>query len=455
MTGTPGTFDQSFVDAAFQEPSEPCLTTTNAQSRARPPRPARRGLARIFGAGLITGAADDDPSGIATYSQAGAAYGYGLAWTMLFTLPLLAAVQEAAARVGRGTRKGIAANLDRRFPRWVVIGCVLLLAVANTINLGADLGAMGEAASLVIGGPPHPYVILFGAASAAAAVFIDYRFYVRVLRWLTLSLLAYAGTVLIVPVPWNDVLTSIAAPPIELSSSYLLAMTAVFGTTIAPYLIFWQAAEEVEDVGKPPWPQVAEPLSVVRREIRRIRLDTWIGIGFSNLVGLFVMIATAATLNRAGITSIQTAEQAAQALRPIAGAMASLAFAGGIIGTGLLAVPVLSGAAAYAIAEAAGRPAGLSRRPGEARTFYGVIALSTLIGTLLHFTPVDPMIALFASAVVNGILVVPILAALLIVAGSREALGGFRPGRLLLALGWATVVLMGATAVGLGAAWLR
>lgn len=423
---------------------------------ARPPwRRPRRGLARIFGAGLITGAADDDPSGIATYSQAGAAFGYGLAWTMLFTLPLLAAVQELSARVGRATGQGISANLRQHLPRWALVGSVALLAIANTINLGADLGAMGEAASLVIGGPPHPYVLLFGAASALAAVFVDYRNYVKVLRWLTLSLLAYVGTVLTVRVPWADVLTSLAVPPLSMSGPYLLAVSAVFGTTIAPYLVFWQASEEVEDAAGAPESGISEAPATVRREIRRIRVDTWIGIAFSNLVGFFVIVATAATLNRAGITNIETAEQAAQALRPIAGELASLAFAGGIIGTGLLAVPVLAGSAAYAIGEAAGRPVGLALKPRQARTFYGVILVSTILGILLHFTPIDAMRALFASAVINGILVVPILVALIVVAAKPGAMGALRPGRGLLALAWATVGVMGATVLGLGVTWLR
>ena len=429
------------------------LTAAERGGRPAPAR-QRRGLARIFGAGLITGAADDDPSGIATYSQAGAAFGYGLAWTMLFTLPLLAAVQELAARVGRATGQGIAANTRHRLPRWVLIGSVLLLAVANTINLSADLGAMGAAASLVLGGPPHPYVLLFGAGSAFAAVFIDYSRYVKVLRWLTLSLLAYVGTVLIVPVPWTEVLKALVAPPVVLTSSYLLAVTAVFGTTIAPYLIFWQASEEVEDLGGEPPRAAGQERQTATSEIRRIRLDTWAGTAFAHLVGLFVIIASAATLNRAGVTAIETAEEAAEALRPIAGPLASLAFAAGIIGTGLLAVPVLAGAAAYAIGEAAGRPVGLSLKPRQARTFYGVILASTGVGMLLHFSPVDPMQALFWSAVINGILVVPIIIVLLVLASRREIMGHYLPGRLLLTVGWATVVLMGATAVGLGAAWL-
>ena len=421
---------------------------------SRPPRRHRRGLSRIFGAGLITGAADDDPSGIATYSQAGAAFGFGLAWTMLFSLPLLAAVQELAARIGRATGEGIAANLRRRLPRPVLVGCVTLLAIANIVNLGADLGAMGEAASLLIGGPPHPWVILFGLASAFAAILVDYRVYVRFLRWLTLSLLAYVAAVLTVAVPWDDVLFALVLPPVELKPSYLLAVTAVLGTTIAPYLVFWQAAEEVEDLNVEAPSRDSGMPAAARREIRRIRLDTWAGIGFSNLVGFFVIVAAAATLNRAGITDIETAEQAAQALRPIAGPFAAFVFAAGIIGTGLLAVPVLAGAAAYGIGEAAGRPVGLARKPGEARTFYAVILISTLLGVLLHFSPVEPMQALFASAVINGILVVPILAAVLVLAANREAMGPFLPGRRLLALGWTTVAVMAAAALALAAGWL-
>lgn len=430
-------------------------TTPAKLSRAAAAAPPRSGLARIFGAGLITGAADDDPSGIATYSQAGAAFGFGLAWTMIFTLPLLAAVQEIAARVGRVTGRGIAANLRILFPRWVLVLSVSLLAVANTVNLGADLGAMGEAAKLLIGGPAHLYVVLFGVGSALAAILIDYAAYVRILRWLTLALLAYVGTVLVVPVSWGSVIAAVALPPIELTSVYLLAVTAVFGTTIAPYLVFWQAAEEVEDLGGQ---GAAKGLAAVPgeagREFRRIRLDTWVGIGFSNLVGFFIMVAAAATLHHAGATDIVSAEQAAEALRPLAGRFASFAFAAGIVGTGLLAVPVLAGAAAYAIGEALGRPVGLGRRPREARTFYGVIALSTLLGTLLHFTPIDPMRALFGSAVINGILVVPILAALILVAANRKVMGEFVPPRWLLGIGWATVAVMAATALALAALWL-
>lgn len=401
-------------------------------------------LSRLIGAGLITGAADDDPSGIVTYSQAGAQFGYQFSWTMLVSLPLLAAVQQIAARVGRVTGRGVIANLHGRMPRWLLLAIVLLLAVANAINLGADLGAMGEVAAMIAGGPPHPYVLAFGAFCAVAQIFVNYSAYVRLLRWLTLSLFAYVATALTVEVPWREVLKQTLIPTISPTPDYLLVVVAILGTTIAPYLIFWQAAEEVEDLklaGGVPLIDDAIPASV---ELRRIRLDTWLGIGFSNFVGLFVIVATAATLHTAGVTNIETAEQAAQALRPIAGTFAAGAFAAGIIGTGLLAVPVLAGSAAYAIGEAFGRPVGLGRRPGEARAFYAIIALSTLIGVALHFTPIPPMRALFLSAVINGVIVIPILVALLVLATDRRVMGSYRVRGVMLWLGWATTAAMAA-----------
>lgn len=414
----------------------------------------RTGLKRLFGAGLITGAADDDPSGIVTYSQAGAQFGYQLSWTMLVSLPLLASVQQIAARVGRTTGRGLVANLHGRSPRPVLVSTVLLLAVANGINLGADLGAMGEVAAMVVGGPPHPYVIAFGLACGLAQIFVHYAAYVRFLRWLTLSLFAYVATTLAIAVPWGEVATRVLLPQVTATPEYLLAVVAIFGTTIGPYLIFWQAAEEVEDMTLAGEPALRADDRSAGPELRRIRLDTWFGIGFSNLVGLFIIIATAATLHMAGVRTISTAEQAAQALRPIAGSFAAGAFAAGIIGTGLLAVPVLAGSAAYAAGEALGRPVGLGRRPREAKTFYGIIALATLIGTALHFTPLDPIRALFWSAVINGILVVPILVVLLLVARDEAVMGEFRVRGSLLWLGWATVVTMTAAALATLVLWI-
>ncbi|WP_447954000.1 NRAMP family divalent metal transporter [Sphingopyxis chilensis] len=416
-------------------------------------RPKRGSVSRLFGAGLITGAADDDPSGIVTYSQAGAQFGYQLGWTMLVSLPLLAAVQQIAARVGRTTGRGLIANLRGHAPRTVLIGTVLLLAIANVINLGADLGAMGEVAALVIGGPPHPYVIAFGAFCAIAQIFIHYASYVRFLRWLTLSLFAYVATTLAVAVPWGEVAMRTLLPTISTTPDYLLAVVAIFGTTIGPYLIFWQAAEEVEDLKLDGGQPLLSDSASATSELRRIRLDTWLGIGFSNLVGLFIIIATAATLHAQGAQAITSAEQAAQALRPIAGSFAASAFAAGIIGTGLLAVPVLAGSAAYATGEAFGRPVGLGRRPTEAKTFYTVVGLATLIGTALHFTSLDPMRALFWSAVINGVLVIPILVVLLTVARDEKIMGQFRARGPLLWLGWMTVATMTLSAFATAISW--
>ncbi|WP_371422543.1 NRAMP family divalent metal transporter [Tardiphaga sp.] len=404
-------------------------------------------LSRLIGAGLITGAADDDPSGIVTYSQAGAQFGYQLNWTMLVSLPLLATVQQIAARVGRVTGKGVVANLRERTPRTVLFAIVLLLAIANAINLGADLGAMGEVAAMVAGGPPHPYVIGFGVFCAIAQIIVSYSAYIRFLRWLTLSLFAYIATTLAVAVPWREVLERTLIPSLSATPEFLLAVVAILGTTITPYLIFWQAAEEVEDLelaGERPL--ISDP-SGSALELRRIRFDTWLGIGFSNFVGLFIIIATAATLHGAGVTNIDSAEQAAEALKPIAGTFAAGAFAAGIIGTGLLAVPVLAGSAAYALGEAFNRPVGLGRRPGEAKSFYTIIALSTLIGVGLHFTPIPPMRALFLSAVINGIIVIPILVALLMLARDRRVMGAYRVRGAMLWLGWITATAMATAAM--------
>lgn len=411
-------------------------------------------LLATLGPGLITGAADDDPSGIATYSQAGSQFGYALGWTMLFTYPLLAVVQEISARVGRVTGCGIAANLRAVYPRSVLVFMVLLLTIANTVNLGADLGAMGEAVKLLVGGPGHFYVIAFGVLCAVVQVFVDYRVYVRYLKWLTLSLLAYVATVFAVTVPWGQVLLRTIIPSFVLTPDYFMAVVGVFGTTLSPYLIFWQAAEEVEDLGlRPDSTSLLVSPGVARGEIHRIRLDTWLGIGFSNVIGLCIIVATAATLNARGIVDITSAAQAADALRPIAGPFASFAFAAGIIGTGLLAVPVLAGSAAYAVGDALERPVGLARRPMQARTFYGVIATSTLIGVALHFLPIDPIKALFWSAVLNGVLVVPIMVVLMLLAADTRVMGTFALPRAMRWGGWIATAVMAAVVVAMVVSW--
>jgi NRAMP (natural resistance-associated macrophage protein)-like metal ion transporter len=343
-------------------------------------RPKRRGLLAFLGPGLITGASDDDPSGIATYSQAGAQFGYNMAWVMLFTWPLMAAIQEISASIGRVTGHGIAGNIRRHYPGWLLRAIVLLLLAANIINLGADLGAMGEALRLLVGGPLRLYVVGFAIACALLKVFVRYERYVSILKWTSVSLFAYVATALVVDVPWARVAHDLLLPSVSWSTDYLVTIVAMLGTTITPYCFFWQSSEEAEDERVDP---AAHPLieapEQARSEISRIRVDTYLGMGFSNLISLFIIITTAATLNAHRITDIQTSSQAAEALRPIAGVFTFALFAAGIIGIGLLAVPVLAGSAAYALGEALDWPTGLARTALDAKAFYGAIAATSSV----------------------------------------------------------------------------
>jgi NRAMP (natural resistance-associated macrophage protein)-like metal ion transporter len=333
------------------------------------------GILAVLGPGLITGASDDDPSGIATYSQAGAQFGYETTWIMLFTWPLMAAIQEISARIGRVTGKGIARNLREHYPVSLLRGIIALLLVANFINLGADLGAMGDALRLLVGGPAGLYVVLFAALCAILEIYASYQRYVKFLKWMTLSLFAYVATALVVHVPWGEVAYYTFVPTLSWQKDYIVLIVAVLGTTISPYLFFWQASEEAEDERVDPAAHpFAEAPKEARREIRRIEIDTYLGMGLSNLVAFFIIVTTAATLHAHGITDVQTSEQAAEALRPIAGEFAFIIFALGILGTGLLAIPVLAGSSAYALAEAMQWEAGLSRLPQEAKRFYATIA---------------------------------------------------------------------------------
>jgi Mn2+/Fe2+ NRAMP family transporter len=407
-------------------------------------------LWRQLGPGLITGAADDDPSGIATYSQAGAQFGFTLGWTLLFTFPLMAVIQEISARIGRITRFGLAGNLRRFYPPWLLRTLVVSLVVANTLNLGADLGAMASAVELLLGGSNKLYVVMFGAGSVVLQIFMDYRRYVAILKWLTLSLFAYCGVLLMVDLPWSDVWSGIFLPQLHSSAAYWAMIAAVFGTTISPYLFFWQSAQEAENTRLDP---EAKPLLIDRRqrrsELRRIRLDTVVGMGFSNIIALFIMLTTAATLHQHGITDIQTSAQAAEALRPLAGRFAALIFTLGIVGTGLLAVPVLAGSAAYAVGEALQWPLGLSRRPLEARAFYATLAAATLLGTALNFTSLDPIKALLWSAVLNSIVAVPILVAMMLVASSPKIMGRMTLSWRMKLAGWGATAVMAGTLIAL------
>ena len=408
---------------------------------------------RRLGPGLITGAADDDPSGIATYSQAGAQFGYSMLWTVVFTLPLMAAIQIVSARIGYVTGRGLAANIKSQFPRWLLLAVVGMLLLANTLNIAADIAAMAEALRLVFGGSSHVYAVSFGLLCLVLQVFLSYAAYVRWLKWLTLALLSYVAVAFSLHIDWSQVVRLLVWPQLELNHDMLLMVVAVFGTTISPYLFFWQAALEMEDANA----GAGQPHSVreVRRHLRRIKWDTVIGMSFSNLVAFFIILSTAATLHASGVRDIQTSAQAAQALRPLAGEFSFILFSLGIIGTGLLAVPVLAGSAAYAVAEAAGWQGSLSLRldKGEGRGFYGVVAAATLGGVALCFAPIDPVRQLFWSAVLNGVIAVPIMAVMMLLASRRATMGEHVIGKRLRALGWLATAVMTATVLAMLLSW--
>jgi Mn2+/Fe2+ NRAMP family transporter len=396
-----------------------------------------------LGPGIVTGAADDDPSGIATYSQAGAQFGYGLSWTMLLTYPLMSAVQLISAHIGRVTGAGLARNLERSFPRWLVTVLVSILLAANMFNIGADLSAMAAAAALVVGGGQHLFVIGFAILCVVLQLFVPYRQYAQFLKWLTLSLFAYVAVLLLVHVDWGAALIGLVWPG-NLSRSALLTIVAVFGTTISPYLFFWQSSQEAEDVATSPDKPLKVTPGAAPAQFRRIRLDTLVGMAFSNLIALAIIIATAATLHVHGLTNIQTAADAALALKPIAGRFAFALFAIGIIGTGLLAVPVLAGSAAFAVSETQGWRKGLEYKPAQAMRFYAIIAVATLTGVLLDWSSLSPMKALFWSAVLNGVAAVPIMVAMMVIASQRKIMGRFTERPLLMTLGWAATAVMAA-----------
>lgn len=411
-------------------------------------------LLKILGPGLITGASDDDPSGIATYSQVGAQFGYGLAWTLLFSYPLMAAIQEISARIGRVTGFGIAGNLRRHYPNWLTSGIVGALLIANIVNLGADLGAMGAALKLLIHGPVLLYVCLFGLASAALEIFTKYARYVAVLKWLCLSLFSYVVCAFVVQVPWAVVGAATVSPPLSLDPDYLMAIVAVMGTTISPYLFFWQAEQEVEDdkerAGSRPLVRAPEQASSA---FARIRIDTYLGMAFSNVVAFFIVVTTAATLHANGTTDIQTSAQAAEALRAVAGPFTFALFAAGIIGTGMLTVPVLAGSAAYAIGELFSWHVGLARRPLRAKAFYGVIATAIAVGVGLNFTAIDPVKALYWSAVLNGVVAVPVMVAMMSLSMRPAIMARFTLPLALKVLGWAGTIVMAVTVVAMAVAW--
>jgi NRAMP (natural resistance-associated macrophage protein)-like metal ion transporter len=403
----------------------------------------------IVGPGLVTGASDDDPSGIATYSQAGAQFGFATLWLALFSYPFMCAIQEISARIGRVTGIGISANIRKAFPRPVVYCIVAMLLVSGIFNLGADLGAMGESAHLLFGGPAWIHLLVMGLVSIALQIFVPYTRYVKYLKFLAISLLAYVITAFLVHVDWRAAAMATVLPPVKsFHGEYLTVVVAVLGTTISPYLFFWQASQEAEEVqvhatDKP----LRKKPSQAPRQLRRIRIDTYAGMAVSNAVAFFIMLTAAATLHAHGSTNIQTAAQAATALEPLAGRFAYALFSVGIIVTGLLAVPVLAGAAAYAVGEAMHWRVGLEVKPRQATKFYVTLGAATLIGLLLNFVHFDPIKSLFIAAVINGVLAAPVMALMMLMTRSRKIMGQFRLPIYLQVMGWAGTIAMFAASV--------
>jgi len=414
-----------------------------------------RAWIRDLGPGLITGAADDDPSGIATYSQAGAQYGYGLLWSLFFTTPLMIGIQVVSASIGRVTGHGLAANIRERYPAPLLYFIVALLLVANTINIAADLGAMGDALALVVGGRSEIYDVLFALVSLTLQIFIPFPRYSPILKWLTLALFAYVGAVLVVHVSLRESLLGTLLPTLSFDGSYVAIFVAVLGTTISPYLFFWQASQEVEEQRATPGHEpLKEAPSQARSHLSRIKTDTALGMIYSNLIAFCIMLTTAVTLHAAGVTEIRSAAEAAEALRPLAGEFAFLLFALGIIGTGLLAVPILAGSAAYAVAETFRWPIGLGLTLAQARGFYAILTVSTVLGVAIDLYGVDSMRMLVWSAIVNGVISVPIMAVMMLLGRDPAVMGRFTVSGRLSVLGWLAVAVMAAAVVAMFALML-
>jgi len=410
---------------------------TSTQAKAQQP------WWRSLGPGLITGAADDDPSGIATYSQGGAQFGYDVAWTILLTYPLMVAIQLASARIGRVTGRGLADTFARFCPTWSVYGLVSLLVLANVINLGADLSAMGASAALIGGGHAASFAVAFGIVSLLLQVFLPYARYVSVLKWLTLSLLAYVGVAFSVHIDWLAALHATVIPTIRWNRDYVTTIVAILGTTISPYLFFWQAEQEVEEIKRVP---LDKPLRIAPRQrksqLRRLHIDTFVGMGFSNAIAFFMILATAATLHAHGVTDIETPAQAAEALQPIAGQFAFVLFALGIVGTGMLALPVLAGSAAYAVSSLLGVRKGLDRPLATAKPFYGVLAAAMAVGVAISLSGLNPIKALYWAAVINAVISVPIMVAVMLAASRPKIMGDLVLPRRWQILGWLATAAM-------------
>jgi NRAMP (natural resistance-associated macrophage protein)-like metal ion transporter len=413
--------------------------TSGAEDRARSDANDKPGdRIAYIGPGLVTGASDDDPSGIATYSQAGAQFGFATLWMTLFSYPFMCVIQEISARIGRVTGVGISANIRRAFPRPVVYGVVAMLLVSSIFNLGADLGAMGESAHMLFGGPAWAYLLVLGLASIALQIWVPYTRYVQYLKFLAISLLAYVVTAFVVHIDWRAALAATLVPPVKMfHGDYLTMIVAVLGTTISPYLFFWQASQEAEEVqARPEEKSLREDPSQARKQLIRIRVDTYTGMAASNAVAFFIMLTTAATLHTKGHEHIETAVQAAQALEPLAGRFAYILFATGIIVTGLLALPVLAGAAAYAVGEAMNWRVGLEMKPARATKFYATLGVATLVGLVLNFIHFDPIKSLFIAAVINGVLAAPVMVLIMVMTQRHQVMGRFTIPFYLRTIGW-------------------
>lgn len=423
------------------------------------PKQSRRVRVRAFfrglGPGLITGAADDDPSGISTYATAGAAYGFGQLWTVLFTLPLMAAVQLMCARIGLVSGRGLASVLRRYYSRQLLWFACLLLLFANTVNIAADLGGMGEAAELITGLPSLVFIPMFAGVILLLLIFSSYSALVRIFKWLTLALFAYVITAFVTHPDWIDVARSTMWPRLTFTSDYLMTLVGILGTTISPYLFFWQAAEEVEEEKKRGLMSVGRRRGATREELNAASRDTLLGMAFSNLIMYFIILTTGATLYLAGQRDIQTAQQAAEALRPLAGNAAYLLFSIGLIATGFLGVPVLAGSAAYAVAEAGAWRSGMNERPRLAKKFYAVIAIAMTAGVAMDYAGLNAIRMLFWSAVLNGVLAPPLIVIILLVSNNPRVMGQHVNGRVMNALGVFATVVMSAAALASLLVWTR
>jgi NRAMP (natural resistance-associated macrophage protein)-like metal ion transporter len=430
--------------------AEPVRVNRESLRRRAGVRLRRAALFKQLGPWLVTGAADDDPSGIATYSQAGAQFGFNMLWTMALTYPLMTAVQLVSAQIGRVTGCGLAKNIGDIFPKPLVLGLIGLLFLANTINIGANLAAMGAATTLAIGGSSHVYTVLLALASLLLQMFVSYERYARYLKWLTLVLLSYIAVVFIVEVDWIEAAKRMVAPAFPLNADSFTVIVAILGTTISPYLLFWQSSQEVEEIEqKSESRPLANAPEQADKEMRRIRFDTFLGMAVSNIVAIAIMMSAAATLHAQGKTEVGSAAEAAEALRPIAGDFAFVLFSLGIIGTGLLSLPVLAGSAAYAWGESQNWKCGLENKPWEAVGFYSVIAAAIVLGLGIEFSSIDPIRALFWSAVINGFVAVPIMAAMMWVASRRSQMGRFTVTVPVLVFGWAATAIMAAAALAM------